>query len=556
MNIRLLTIVQFPYSSVLDRQRSQILLNINVILMISWAIWLFIVAFPTSARGVALSIPEIIFAVASPLVAASTIALIQFGYVRIASWMIVIASSFIVSSLMVNTIFSVQVIYLSVVLVLGATLIGAAGVLAAALITGLGIFYGIVADIQAPPEALVRGDLVLGNLFSITIAGLIIAFVLAMIFRNIAGVMEQQGLQISDFERATGFATRIDTYQKEEVIAQETIQFIEDLGFRYAQVLLPDTGGTTFRRYSKALLRSSGQRFDSVLFPNDHPAYEALRTRIPYITTRNMPVNRRQHLLQDATHSIHIPMKYESQIIGILEVQLSTRGDISLHVKTLLQLIADQAASALYRLYVVLDLQQTLEDNRAVITRQEQQLVEISEQQYWQRFTRRQGDEQQITGFNYHLDDTSPVKALDMPDPIEQTIRSGEVSIQKVDNLQVIRLPIMSGSNSLGAIVLSVHKDQVVTKAQQELMRSVIERLVIALENRRLFEQSRAAAFRESTANEVGSQLLSSTDIRNVLNTASKQFSEVLGAIQTQIHLSPSLQIEIKQEDQHEQIES
>jgi hypothetical protein len=59
------------------------------------------------------------------------------------------------------------------------------------------------------------------------------------------------------------------------------------------------------------------------------------------------------------------------------------------------------------------------------------------------------------------------------------------------------------------------------------------------LENKRLFEQSRAQALRESKANQVGNLLLSSTDIETVLNLAAQNFNEALGAVQTKIHLQP-----------------
>ena len=49
------------------------------------------------------------------------------------------------------------------------------------------------------------------------------------------------------------------------------------------------------------------------------------------------------------------------------------------------------------------------------------------------------------------------------------------------------------------------------------MLRTVANRLGVALESNRLFEQTQAQAQRERKANEIGSMLLSETDIEAVL---------------------------------------
>lgn len=57
------------------------------------------------------------------------------------------------------------------------------------------------------------------------------------------------------------------------------------------------------------------------------------------------------------------------------------------------------------------------------------------------------------------------------------------------------------------------------------------ERLALALENTRLFEQSQSQALRERKASEVSTALIGATDVRVVLNMAAEQFKDALGAM-------------------------
>ena len=71
------------------------------------------------------------------------------------------------------------------------------------------------------------------------------------------------------------------------------------------------------------------------------------------------------------------------------------------------------------------------------------------------------------------------------------------------------------------------------------LIRTVADRLSVALENNRLLEQTQAQARRERQASEIGSVLLSATNVESVLSLAADNFHEALGAIHTRVYLQP-----------------
>ncbi|HEX2619596.1 MAG TPA: hypothetical protein VHL11_05595, partial [Phototrophicaceae bacterium] len=72
----------------------------------------------------------------------------------------------------------------------------------------------------------------------------------------------------------------------------------------------------------------------------------------------------------------------------------------------------------------------------------------------------------------------------------------------------------------------------------------------LALENKRLFEQTQATAQRERKANEATNLLISATNVEAVINVAAASFNDALGAINTRIHLQPNLMSEPKPKEE------
>jgi GAF domain-containing protein len=81
----------------------------------------------------------------------------------------------------------------------------------------------------------------------------------------------------------------------------------------------------------------------------------------------------------------------------------------------------------------------------------------------------------------------------------------------------------------------------VITEKDLDVAQQIAQRLAIALENKRLFEQSRSQAFRERKAGEIAGLLIGATDVESVLSLAADSFNEALGAVSTRIHLQPDV---------------
>lgn len=102
-------------------------------------------------------------------------------------------------------------------------------------------------------------------------------------------------------------------------------------------------------------------------------------------------------------------------------------------------------------------------------------------------------------------------------------------------------MPIILRDQRLGALTFTVPAERGVDERQIEMLRTVVNRLSVALENNRLFEQTQAQAQRERKASEIGSLMLSETDIEAVLEVAAENFNEALGAVHTRVYLEPGV---------------
>ncbi|PJF27172.1 MAG: hypothetical protein CUN52_14895 [Phototrophicales bacterium] len=155
-----------------------------------------------------------------------------------------------------------------------------------------------------------------------------------------------------------------------------------------------------------------------------------------------------------------------------------------------------------------------------------------------------QGRGYEAIGFDLSLSDNqtsilSP--AFDLPDDIAPALESREVHVELSAEANRVYVPIILRGEVLGVLRFILPPDQPPSERKLDLIQSVVDRLALALENKRLFEQSRSQAIRERKANEVARELIGATEVRDVLNLAARMFTDVLGAIHTHIQLQPDV---------------
>lgn len=376
-----------------------------------------------------------------------------------------------------------------------------------------------------------------------------IVFGLSAIFLLVfSGSIEQiVAVSFSDLEqlRAVGkFSGRLDDSTDEMIIFTRLLEIVErDLGFDLAQIYLRDAEGKYTRRLRLGLTQiEMGTRI--VLRGGDEAVInEAILRREPIIVTTRDDLSRSEHLVPPSRQSVTLALVYGEQVFGVLDIQSEHREMFTENVIGGLRNLVAEVARELVHARRFEELLRSVHDQEAIIDRFLSQMSELQRRSEtaasvgWARYLEGRGQE----GFGFDFADGGIAPASDLPDSIRQTVERGEIAIEQGDAEQTVSVPIILRDQRLGALTFTVPAERGVDERQIEMLRTVVNRLSVALENNRLFEQTQAQAQRERKASEIGSLMLSETDIEAVLEVAAENFNEALGAVHTRVYLEPGI---------------
>jgi GAF domain-containing protein len=363
-------------------------------------------------------------------------------------------------------------------------------------------------------------------------------------------IEEIVGVSFSDVEqlKAAGkFTSLLGDRPDENGIMTRVLEMIEqDMGFDVAQIYLPDAEGKYTLRLRLGLMRAADASTGThvALRGGDEMVLnEAITTREPVFVTTRDTAARGEHLIAPALESMTLPLIHQNQILGVLDVQSEQRETFTENTVTGLRNIAAQAAREIVQARRLTELESNVRDQEAILNRFMAQVSELqwrSESvaaQDWGRYLQGRGQ----AGFGFDYERGSLVASSELPEQIRLAIQHGEIYTEQRDGAQIVNVPITLRDQMLGALTFRLPSDRVVSDRQLDLLRTVTNRLVVALESNRLFEQTQAQAQRERKASEIGSVLLSATDVNVVLDLAAENFNEALGAIHTRVYLEPDI---------------
>ena len=340
------------------------------------------------------------------------------------------------------------------------------------------------------------------------------------------------------------FASGLGAVLPESTIYTRLMEMTQNnLGYDVVQIYLPDETGS----FGRQLRLSFGAAPRKVALSESDLSVltEAIRTRQPVVVNTSDTSFRALHLIPPARQGCTFVIIQQDTVVALLDVQTSRTRPISTNELLVLGNLVDQAARELEYSTTIRDLQANVRDQDAVINRFTRQLNEIQGRgrqasvSGWDTFFGARAGE----AFGFDLvgehGKLTPIRSDALPEPIRETLLRGEVHVQQEPNDQVVTVPILFRDVVLGAMSFNVPPERPVTDRQIELIRTVADRLSVALENNRLLEQTQAQARRERQASDIGSLLLSATNVESVLSLAADNFHEALGAIHTRVYLQP-----------------
>jgi GAF domain-containing protein len=545
--------VHHQYRNAIEQQRAHRLLLITVVIFIAGVAWLPLQVLPRLLAQEAVDPTLLSGLVGAFAICTAVYGLIQRGWLRPAIWLIVIGTSFI--GLIGITgwpdggvdISGTFMMLVMIPLVVAGVLLRRRGVLLVTLVLVSFVIVGAIAQTQHTtaetqiPSQLVNFDATV----AITTLFIIMLFLLAF-NRNLEQIAIQSLELIRQHQQINDMSQELSQLEDEAEIINRAARLTR---VYYAHLMtsiyvLDANGDLSFMggyRQAEAL-ESRKRRL------NTDPSIigEAARSRQITMTSLNDATpGRNSHLAVSASYATALPMLNGSHLMGVLDIQ--SAAPVAQSDLDMLGLFAGQIAIALKQAQTVTRLRRSLQDQEQTARQLRDRLQEYTRQgrdqvgDIWSTYVRGRG----TTAFGFDITgDSEPVQANDLPLALAQTLASGTLRVEQNSDEQIINVPIKFRDYHLGAMSFAVPAGQALSERQLAVAKVIAERLAIALENTRLFEQSQDQALRERKASEVTAQLIGATDVREVLNRAAEQFKEALGAINTHIYIQPDMLVE------------
>ena len=215
------------------------------------------------------------------------------------------------------------------------------------------------------------------------------------------------------------------------------------------------------------------------------------------------------------THSeIALPLSIRGKIIGALDVQSKVSNAFTDTDVSILGLLADQLAIAIDNTRLLEEAQNALKESRTAFN---QYLADA-----WQKKSN-----SEILGYHQTITGGQLVKESTVVDEIETWSEDGK---------NTLSIPIQLHSQVIG--VIRVRPNEANSKLSRDklnILTSVAERLGLALDNARLFEETSTRAERERLVSDITTKIRTTNDPQEMIQTAVDELKRALGVTRVEI---------------------
>jgi GAF domain-containing protein len=536
--------VRHSYASPLERQRAAVVSVLGTVFGVAGiagtvALWLVLPArFPA-----ALVLPNILLG-GLYLVA---YALAQHGRLRLASIMLVLLALVVPTLLAVphgflNTealalSYGVSVMLASFLITPGWSYVIAA---VAALGTLLSALMQLSAD--APP-----GTVLSGLLISTFLLGVLALLGWLLSSSMIAWASSAQR-RASQLEAAVVISETAARGPGLETLLNEVIERIrEAYGFYHAQVFLLDD-----ERRMARLVASTGRAGEELL-ARRHALPVGSRSVIGQCTFGGQPVvvnnvhesetHRPNPLLPDTAAELALPLLAGGQVIGALDVQSTVVDAFPPDDVRALQIMAAQLTAAIENARLLDALESRARENERLYEKAQETVSQIEElnrlltREGWNEYLRLRRA-QGALGYTLQGDNLSPDTSWTAP--MRQAYQGEHgVVIRQDPQAHIAALPVRVRGEVIGVLEVARGEERPWSDGEIDLAVTLVDRLALALENARLYEQAKQASEREAIVNRISQDVQRAESVDQVLQAALAELSHALGASRGVVQISP-----------------
>lgn len=246
-------------------------------------------------------------------------------------------------------------------------------------------------------------------------------------------------------------------------------------------------------------------------------------------------------LLIDMQSELAIPLKTNDRVIGALDVQ--SRQPEAFHDAniTLFSAIANQITIAVDALQLYSATQRSIRENRALYEQTQMNLREIERLNYqltgraWSEYLRLKND---VTALTLDFQQDQTATEAEWTSTLDETAKLQQVITVKQDGQRIVAFPIIVRNEVVGAMEFELPTDDDLPEGATDLVMAVSQRLGLALENRRLFDETQRIAQREGMINDIGAELQAATSVDAIIQRTARQLQDTLSAQEITIRIS------------------
>jgi len=231
--------------------------------------------------------------------------------------------------------------------------------------------------------------------------------------------------------------------------------------------------------------------------------------------------------LPNTRSEMALPLKVEDRMIGVLDVQSDQAQAFSEDNIAIMQILADQLATAIERTRLLQQVEQNLND------------LEHAYGQFTREGWKTLGESGLLSKSGYRFDNIRIQPITDVPELGDETLRTGRRVTRRTksnnSNKNLVALPIKLRGQTIG--VVSANLKDGYTQNTISTLELAIERLALSLESARLYEEARLRADREQTIAQVTSNITSATEFDAILRTTIEEIGKSISDTEVSIQI-------------------
>jgi len=331
----------------------------------------------------------------------------------------------------------------------------------------------------------------------------------------------------------------------------------EAYGFYHAQVFLTDPEGRLAR------LQASTGRAGEALLARAHALPVGSQSVVGQCTAKAQPVvvndtltsatHRPNPLLPDTRAELALPLIVGQEVIGAIDVQ-SVEPNVFLpdDIRSL-QVMAGQLAVSIDKTRILDELQASAVENTQLLEETQRNLRQIEDLN--RRLTREGWTDylqsRRVSGtVGYTLyPDRLEVDREWSASMLQAVNTENSVVLRQDKDAQIAAIPLRVRGEVIGVLEVERDGERPWTDVDLDMVETLVDRLALAVENARLYEQTTEAVQREQLVNEISQKVQGAETIDEVLQAALTELTQVLGAKTSLVQINPEARLEDPDDD-------